>query len=95
MAILHPTPVRTDAFHRGPDGIFAAEHSDLGSPAFTRVWDDACDVGLTLVSHKTGREVVFAISDEKRDGEGDIMWWDLRPADPAFDFLPTFRIFND
>lgn len=47
--ILRPCPVSTDRFHWQPERrLFVGEYSDLNG--LGRVYDDACDLGLTLVS---------------------------------------------
>lgn len=91
--ILRPSPISTSAFTY-VEGKFVAEASSL--PPFGRVWDDACDTGLTLISARTGREVVCAVEREERDGDGDLLWEELVPvhssgARGAF----TVRVFND
>jgi len=94
--LLKPTrvPTHTITMH---EGMMIAEASSLmlGHIDFTQVWDDACDVGLTLVSHRTGREVVYALEDIARDGEGDLLFWTLVPANLNERHLPELRIYND
>lgn len=81
--LLTPRPVSSDLFtgHRENDAmrVLVAEMSDLPGD-LERVWNDACDVGLTIVSQRTGRSIVFCVEHEQRDAEGDLMWLDLRPA---------------
>lgn len=74
-----------------------AEISDLGTGfRFERVYDDACDVGFSVESHRTGRAVTYAIDHEQRDADGDVQWWDLVPAaGAACSSLPPIRLFND
>ena len=60
-----------------------------------RVYDDACDLGLTLVSHKTGREIVFAMYREIRDGEGELQAEEYEPADVRQRGIARLVIFND
>ena len=92
--LLKPSPVSTDRFtYVAEVREFVAEASSL--PPFRRVWDDACDEGLTLISARTGREVVCAVVDLMRDDEGELTGWTLRPADPTDSGLFTVRIFND
>lgn len=96
--ILTPSPVSTSRFtYISARNEFVAEMSDLEANGvqFGRVYDDACDEGLTLVSHKTGTRVVFAVDGVERDAEGDIVAWTLRPADPRKWGCGTVRIFND
>lgn len=95
MSVLKPAPVSSARFTWVPgDRLFVADASDLPRELFGRVYDDACDVGLTLVSAKTGEEIVFAVDREKRDGEGDLLYWTLAPADGR-DRGFKVRIFND
>lgn len=61
---------------------------------FGRVYDDACDEGMTLVSSGTGATLVFVVDHTERDVEGDVKFWLLRPVDPRLDAF-TVRIFND
>lgn len=95
--ILRPTPVSLRNFTLSADErgrcLLVAEASSL--PSFGRVYDDACDEGLTVVSHHTGREVVYGVSDEVKDREGDIAYWTLIPADLRDSGLPNLRVFND
>ena len=39
------------------------------------LYDDACDEGFTLVSHKTGAEVMYYYVNKEYDDEGDIIKW--------------------
>jgi len=50
------------------------------------LFDDACDEGFTLVSHKTGKHVMFYYVDKVYDEEGDVIQWkfeecELRPME--------------
>lgn len=89
---LRPAPVSTDKFTW--DRVskkFIAEISDLGK-GFTlgRVWNDSCDEGLTLISHRTGAELVFVVENEvTRDG--DFLYWSLKSTDGRFEMT----LFND
>ncbi len=82
MAVLTPKPVSTARFTYVPgDRLFVAEASDFAGGPFGRVYDDACDEGLTLVSARTGRQVVFAVTHIEVDRrEGELLYWDLEPA---------------
>lgn len=45
-----------------------------------RLYDDACDVGISVKSAKTGRVVTYYLSDEERDASGeDIAGWYFKP----------------
>lgn len=94
--ILRPVPIPTSRLTWvAADRQYVGEISD--TRGFGRVWDDACDEGLTLVS-PTGREVVFYVSTTERDAEGDVTAWLLRVADRAAPLAyadVTIRLFND
>lgn len=91
--ILRPQAVDTSRFtFVREENMLVAEASDL--PEMSRVWDDACDTGYTLVSHTTGNEYVYAVTHiETR--EGDLLYWDLTAAKASEDVGITVRIFND
>jgi hypothetical protein len=58
-----------------------AEASDLSRGAFwSRIYDDACDVGFQIESHKTGSVVKFYMAEEHRAGE-EVTHWTFRPLD--------------
>ena len=63
---------------------------------FGQVYQDSCDEGLILVSHKTGLPIRYAVS-HIESSEGDIQWWDLTPirgqTKAAKD--TSIRIYND
>lgn len=56
---------------------FVAEASDLpGNYFHSRVWIDACDTGFLMVSKRTGNKVLFCLTEEKRDREGEVYAWE-------------------
>lgn len=78
----------------------AVEISSLG-PSFEWEWaypGEACDLGVTVVSHVTGKKIKFAENKVNYDGEGDITSWELIPAkrtkDPRINLMRLI-IFND
>lgn len=79
MNVLKPKPVSTRQF------FYSAEHRQfVGEISSTnglgRVYDDACDEGLTLVSARTGVEVTFVVDHTERSADGELMWWLLKPV---------------
>lgn len=98
MTLLTPLPVKADRFTWMPgERMFVAEISDIGG-YFERVWDDSIDVGLTLQSRYPGREdIVFVIEHQECDREGDILYWDLKPALLSVRKKVNFtvRVYND
>jgi hypothetical protein len=93
--LLSPTAIRTDrlVYVKG-ENLLVGEASDLPDPS--RVWDDACDIGYTIVSHRTGREVIYA-GHQVAERDGDVIYWDYMPAKRADEYqnLPTLRVYND
>lgn len=95
--ILRPCPVGAASLTWVPESrMYVTEASDL--PAnLGRVYDDACDEGLTLISRWDGRECVFVVNHVELDrDENEIKYWDLIPAnrDKRWHGL-KIRIFND
>lgn len=89
-ATFRPTPVSTRQFHYDPaTQCFSAEISS--THGLGRVWDDSADQGFTMVSTRTSAEVVFVLTEEIRDEEGDTRWWTFRSIDGRF----TADLFND
>lgn len=98
MALLRPPSVssRFFSFHASTN-TFVTERSDLpNSFREGRVYDDACDEGFTMVSERTGREVVFAqngADHNPRDRE-EIAGWRYVCVTPKWKHLKAL-IIND
>ena len=79
---------------------FSAEVSDFGHGFnFDRVYADSCDLGVVVVSHKTGKAAKYAIEKIVKD-EGEVVSWELVPTRDAVRMNPTLRgtkvvLFND
>jgi len=76
---------------------FVGEMSELGK--FGRVYDDACDLGFTMVSAKTGKEVTFVVNGTLRE-HGETVGWRLVPVTGTVRKMPTLagvtvHVFND
>lgn len=105
MTILHPVSYSMERFgigavKHGSETMFTAEASDLknlsgGGFRLGRVYDDACDVGFTMVSHHTGKEVVFRLEHREMDREGDLLWWDFSSVTLPHKGKFTVRVYND
>lgn len=92
MLALKPAPVSTRQLTYFADkNTFVGDMSEIRG--FGRVHNDSCDEGFTLVSSRTGMEVVVVVIEVHTDAEGDITHWDLVPTDPSRNF--TVTIFND
>ena len=97
--LLAPSQVHHSRFHWDPETRrFVGEASDLGRNfRLGRVYDDACDVGLTIVGRHSN--LVFYMAQEIRDGEGDLMFTEFKvaPYQPKARGLEdiVLRIYND
>jgi hypothetical protein len=93
--ILRPPSISTNQFNWCPKTkTFSQEISSIPSFDTGRVFDDSCDEGFTLVSHKTLKEVVMCLYETKFNGEGELQSWEFRPIHPRNqDFV--LIIFND
>lgn len=78
-----------------------ADISDLGPDfRFERIYPDACDEGLTLVSATSGNEATFYLCGPTRDRDGDVKYWTLRPTNETCRKYPILagsiiRLYND
>ena len=99
MALLHPPTLSTERLYYQPDhDVFTVEASDLRGQHIGRVYDDAADVGFTLVQAETGGSTVYVENHVERDGEGDVLWHDYTPAEGQGRTrgpTATVRVFND
>lgn len=96
--LLTPSKVSSSLFSF-KDDKFVAEVSELGktlnfrSFQFGRVFDDACDIGFTIVSEKTGKHAVFAMTNRLYDTE-ELQAWEFVCVTPGLQYLKA-TIFND
>jgi hypothetical protein len=75
-------------------GFFSAEASELGSSFnIGKIFDDACDVGFSIVSAKTGSKAIFALSGVDTN-EGDVLCWNFKCVTKNLEYLEAV-IFND
>lgn len=95
MTLLATPPLATTNLSwYAPERRYTAEASELRGLRVGRVYDDACDEGLTLIG-RNGEEVPLVLShEETRDG--DLLWTDFTPVRPTDRRLfAGLRIFND
>lgn len=98
--ILKPTPISTSRLTWCPrDREFVTDASLLDHQGLrpSRVYDDACDVGYTLVSHRTGKELVVAHDDTVKNREGEVVAWVYRPVrrSGGLDASISLHVLND
>lgn len=96
--LMQPTPIITNAhgvvYHPGTRSfsIEAAMLAHAGAHP-TRVYTDAADEGFTLISHRTGEEVIVALSRIDRQ-DGDVLSWEYASVWPR-DADIRFTVLND
>lgn len=71
--------------------LLVAEASDLECFAIRRLYNDACDMGIAILS-PTGTEKRFNLVDTDVDGEGDVQGWRFNPVDGIG---PSVLVIND
>lgn len=92
--LLFPCPISSKRF-TFTENTFVTEASDIRPHyPFDRVYDDAADVGFSIVSAKTGNSVVFRHKHTHQDSEGDIVKWEFECVSPNWKHLKA-EIFND
>jgi hypothetical protein len=91
--LLNPAPISSSKFHFKKN-TFTAEASELRDLKLGRVYDDACDMGFTIVSEKTGKGVVFVQTEDTVDREGDLLSINFVSVTPGLTNLKVV-IFND
>jgi len=79
---------------------FSQEISTLNrSEIYSRIYQDAADLGFTMVSDKTGIESVWYLNRTK-EHDGDLEFWEFNPTPETLKKIPALRghkviIFND
>lgn len=99
MNMMRPTALSTNALgmsYHAPSRSLTIEESTLRAnrKAPGQVYNDACDEGFTLISHRTGNEVIVAMHEIKRDHDGDVQAWIYKSVWPR-DANITLMVFND
>jgi hypothetical protein len=97
MSLLRPSCIHTSRLHWHPEHrLFTADASDLPVPS--RAFNDACDLGYTLISERTGRQIVVVQNGDRRDGEGELEYVIYDEADhrgPKRSPLVRLHVYND
>ena len=74
-------------------GIGIADASDFrGTKLLGRVYQDACDAGFIVRSHRTGREKAFVEARVERWRDGEVKYWEFEAVDRSGTLV---RIYND
>lgn len=104
MAQLNPAPRSSvGIYHNARMHELVAEASDLGlrpGHQWEQLYDDACDVGIVLRSHRTGMLSRWYLHETKRDADGDVICWIFHPCSESINkhlalASYTLRILND
>ncbi len=95
--ILHPNARISSKQLTRTNGGWSGELSDLGRDfSFGRVYDDAMDVGFVFTDEVTDQEIVYAMSEEKRDREGELLYYGFVPAaHPGRTSMSVITLYND
>ena len=91
MALLPLDPAPLERFTTTGDKL-VTEASDIGF-RLQQVFDDACDVGMAIRSHHTGKVITFVLHHEEKL-DGDVVAWHLVPY-PQGACKYTVVVFND
>ena len=82
-------------FYDKPKGRFIIEMSCLRNPdLFRRMYDDAADIGFTMISARTGTKVRYYLARRDTDKDGSTAAWVFEPADKA-GMDTSVVVFND
>ena len=104
MAQLNPMPRSAfGLYHNARQKKLVGEASEMGlrpGHHWDRLYDDACDVGIVLRSHRTGELSRWFLSETIKDADGDVTEWVLKPCSETLHKLPylamyTLHILND
>jgi hypothetical protein len=78
---------------RGAQGLVEASDLDKGGlrVKWSQVWDDAADQGFYVRSERTGKRLLFTLSNEERDADHDVVTWTFRSSCGRF----TIIVAND
>jgi len=87
--------INTNKFFWSPaSGLFSQDVSSLTrgptENVFHRLYEDACDQGITLISDKTGQEAVYFV-DSVDEEYGEIQGWNLLPTPETVRKLPRLK----
>ena len=97
--------VNTNVLHyHKPTNKFVGEASDfcsINQQMFDQLSPDAIDVGLTLVSEKTGEKADYYLAHTQySECDNELQYWELLPTEKAIQDNPTLQgssitIYND
>lgn len=76
-------------------GVLVAEASELPERGMSlyQLFDDACDVGIAVESHHTGKVQLYVLSEEQKQA-GELVAWKFVPY-PSQSTRFTVTVFND
>lgn len=104
MALINHTPHSTQGIHHFPQRrVLVAEASELGlrpGQAWVQLYDDACDEGIVLRSHRTGAVTHWSLKSTTRSPDQEVMAWTLTPVTETLRRYPELqgyelRVLND
>lgn len=104
MAIIKRIPFSSNRFHTNHDlHTIVAEAAELeaGVSGFMGpLYDDAADIGLCILSEKTGKIARWCLSEVKKDCDGDVYSWEFIATPETLRWHPHLEhwkviVFND
>ena len=101
MARLQLNPVSLERFtYLREKNMLVTEISELPRNAIGRLYDDACDEGIAVLSPRSGQVVTFALYNELTSGAGsdrEVAGWVFKPVKPCPAYIAKLelRIYND
>ncbi len=100
--LIIPPAINSKRFTYVPETkALVAEESDLrGCSVWAKLYSDAADLGLAVVSDKTQATVVYVFALTEKDGEGEMVSWTFLPHTESIKNNPKCAgtkvvIFND
>jgi hypothetical protein len=85
-------PVHDGRLFAWEGNVGACDRSDLGPKGMCdRIYDDACDVGFYVRSHKTGKYVLFVLHHQEPTKDSEVGAWHFSSQCAKFNIV----VFND
>ena len=80
---------------------FSCDISDLnGKLRWCALYDDAADIGFSMMSESSGKVATFSLINEVTDKDGDVHYWEFHPIHESIEENPMLKdvkvfVFND
>ena len=94
--LMVPVIDYTNFSHSIENGVckFVAEGSNLlPHNLFSRIWNDACDVGFKIKGKQ--KEMIFCLTSKHTNNDNEITHWTFDVYDPQNEIKAQVIVFND